>query len=204
MEHYSGGTLAEAAAQLLNASARMAKIDDFVNPESTRRQGPCPVVLRCDCRDREPRAVVEKILSLVEDQTFRLSDFAVLCPTNALCDRYLEALASSEIPCVTHREDSFDIMEDCVKVMTIHSAKGIEFPVVFLVGLCNGILPANRSSYLPDETEVQGERDRLLMYVGMTRAAEGLYLVCSDDTRCTFVDDVVEFARIERFVGFKH
>ena len=62
--------------------------------------------------------------------------------------------------------------EDVVTVMTLHSAKGLEFPVVFITGFEEGIFPHSRS--LNSEEEL--EEERRLCYVGMTRAKERLYL----------------------------
>lgn len=59
-----------------------------------------------------------------------------------------------------------------VVLMTLHSAKGLEFPVVFMTGLEEGIFPSYRSSM--DEMEL--EEERRLCYVGMTRAREELYI----------------------------
>jgi DNA helicase-2/ATP-dependent DNA helicase PcrA len=71
--------------------------------------------------------------------------------------------------------DSADMSSDAVTLMTLHAAKGLEFPVVFMVGLEETIFPHSRALY--DQSEM--EEERRLMYVGMTRAREELYLYCA-------------------------
>ena len=71
--------------------------------------------------------------------------------------------------------DSHDSSEDCVVMMTMHSAKGLEFPVVFVVGVEEGIFPGIRAIGEPEEME----EERRLCYVAMTRAKEKLYMTCA-------------------------
>lgn len=69
-----------------------------------------------------------------------------------------------------------DTMEDetnNITMMTLHSAKGLEFPTVFIAGMDEGIFPSQRTLQVPSEVE----EERRLMYVGVTRAEEKLYLI---------------------------
>jgi DNA helicase-2/ATP-dependent DNA helicase PcrA len=68
--------------------------------------------------------------------------------------------------------DSWNESQDCVSVMTLHAAKGLEFPVVFMAAVEQGLLPHERSLAKTDELE----EERRLAFVGMTRAKEELYL----------------------------
>ena len=71
--------------------------------------------------------------------------------------------------------DNLEEEQDMVTLMTLHSAKGLEFPVVFLVGMEDGIFPGYQSMMDPQELE----EERRLCYVGITRAKENLFLTCS-------------------------
>ena len=77
--------------------------------------------------------------------------------------------------------DNMEESEDTVTLMTLHSAKGLEFPVVFLIGMEEGIFPGYKS--IGEEKEL--EEERRLCYVGVTRAKENLYLTNSKQ-RTTF------------------
>ena len=88
-------------------------------------------------------------------------------------------------------EGQADAWEDCVQLMTMHSAKGLEFPLVFLCGLEDGLFPHQRSVADP-----QGlEEERRLCYVGMTRAKKILYVTYAEQRRLHGMDSVSQPSR---------
>jgi DNA helicase-2/ATP-dependent DNA helicase PcrA len=81
-------------------------------------------------------------------------------------------------------ETQGDAWEDCVQMMTLHTAKGLEFPLVFLCGMEDGLFPHQRSV-----NDLDGlEEERRLCYVGMTRAMKQLYLTYAEQRRLHGVD----------------
>src|SRR5699024_4915683 len=100
--------------------------------------------------------------------------------------------------------------EQGVTLMTLHAAKGLEFPVVFLVGLEERLFPTHRAL----ESDEDIEEERRLCYVGVTRAEEELYL-SSSKTRTLFgrtspakrsrfideMEDVIEIEEVEEPLG---
>ena len=106
---------------------------------------------------------------------------------NSLAD-FLEGITlSSDI-------DGMEETEDSVTLMTLHSAKGLEFNTVFLVGMEEGIFPGYKSIGEPQELE----EERRLFYVGITRAKRYLYLTCS---RKRTIFGSTSYNAISRFVN---
>ncbi len=89
--------------------------------------------------------------------------------------------------------DNYDASEDAVLLMTLHSAKGLEFPVVFMPGMEEGLFPSRRSYESPEGLE----EERRLCYVGITRAREKLYLTHSEQR---MLYGRSEYAPISKFI----
>jgi DNA helicase-2/ATP-dependent DNA helicase PcrA len=91
-------------------------------------------------------------------------------------------------------EGQAEAWEDCVQLMTMHSAKGLEFPLVFLCGLEDGLFPHQRSIADPNGLE----EERRLCYVGITRAKQTLYITYAEQRRLHGMDS---FSQPSRFIS---
>jgi DNA helicase-2/ATP-dependent DNA helicase PcrA len=101
----------------------------------------------------------------IDELAAAISEFA-LNHENATLEAFLEEIALyTDI-------DSWDETQDAITLMTLHSAKGLEFPIVFISGLEEGLFPLSRAIEEPSQLE----EERRLFYVGITRARERLYL----------------------------
>lgn len=96
--------------------------------------------------------------------------------------------------------DNVDDSTDIVLLMTLHSAKGLEFPYVYLVGMEDGIFPGAMAVYGedPDQAAEEMEEERRLCYVGITRAMKKLSLSCA---RSRFRNGEHQFNRPSRFIS---
>ncbi|MEG1581773.1 MAG: UvrD-helicase domain-containing protein [Clostridia bacterium] len=107
---------------------------------------------------------------------------------------------SSYLQSITLMRDSDNMndKDDYITIMTVHSAKGLEFKVVFVVGLNEGIFPLGRAVKSKSMDEI--EEERRLMYVAVTRAKERLYLTRAR-TRFSFENHCTEYTDESRFLS---
>jgi len=192
VNHRNTCQIAEAAARLIQYNRLLRSTDEYVDPQWTRRAGPLPRLLTSVTTHEQIDLVYSQILQLLDMQICRPSDIAILCSRNRACEQYKSILLGHGLRAVLHTDQEFDILEEQIKVMTIHAAKGLEFPVVFLMGLTEGNVPRLPRLADQDEEEAQLEieRERMLCYVGMTRAAEMLYLVTVQGQESRFLGEL--------------
>lgn len=98
-------------------------------------------------------------------------EFETTCGEEVTLEQYLSQVA------LLSNLDAFDDAQDKVRLMTIHSAKGLEFPHVFLCSMSEGILPSRKTM-----TFEAMEEERRLAFVALTRARDGLYLTEAEGT----------------------
>lgn len=147
--------------------------------------------------EAEDTAEAESRLENLEEFLTVAVEFEEEIAENSL-EEFLEGITlSSDI-------DGTDDQEDSVTLMTLHSAKGLEFPVVFLVGMEEGIFPGYKSIGEPKELE----EERRLAYVGITRAKQYLFISCArqrtifGSTSCNQVSRFVKEIPKELFEGY--
>lgn len=108
----------------------------------------------------------EERLANIEELLTAAREFDEDHPGEGQLEEFLEGV------CLVNDTDTWDVQQDQVTLMTLHGSKGLEFPVVFIVALEQGILPHSRST----DDKAQVEEERRLLFVGITRAQEELYL----------------------------
>jgi DNA helicase-2/ATP-dependent DNA helicase PcrA len=156
----------KAAAGLRDFAALMAELSPLAegSPDEVIRQ-----VLDCsgyrrmlqnssDPDDQERLANIEELITAARQ-------FTAEDPARTLADFLENITLASDV-------DGWDEQQDCVSIMTLHSAKGLEFPVVFMAAVEQGLLPHERSVARDEDVE----EERRLAFVGMTRAKQELYL----------------------------
>jgi len=111
-----------------------------------------------DPEDQERLANIEEMITAAKQ-------FAAEDDSRTLGDFLEDITLASDV-------DGWDEQQDCVSIMTLHSAKGLEFPVVYMLAVEQGLLPHERSLAKAEELE----EERRLAFVGITRAKEELYL----------------------------
>jgi len=128
-----------------------------------------------------------------EENASRLENIQEL---RSVAEKYLSLEEFLEGVALVSDLDTYNEKTDSVTLMTLHSSKGMEFSVVFLVGMEEGLFPHSQSLNDPSELE----EERRLCYVGMTRAKDKLYLSCARsrvlygsiqyNQRSRFIDDI--------------
>jgi SOS regulatory protein LexA len=168
--------ISQAAYSLIRDCPEIIEDENYVEPSLLDKQGDYPV---CKVFNDDPAQAAYLCREIKALQAFRApGDIAVIARfRNQLDDIriYLEK-EGVKSQFFTDKENTFG--SDAVKLVTMHSIKGLEFGVVFVIGLNDKVLPFHPSKDPESVADVEAQERRLL-YVGMTRATEMLYLLAS-------------------------
>ena len=188
--------IAEFAKEIIEQNISLLESNEYIPPDSTNKHGPKPEILG-DKIDNEVERIYNRMMDLIGDQTFRLSDVSIICRTNDRVDDFYKFLRKKNIPVLRGQDSPFNVLEEKVKLLTIHKAKGLEFPVVFLPSINHNLFPYKyRCLTEIEEKKAQEEKDLLLLYVAITRAAEALYIYPGNNYLSPFIDKNSERIRL--------
>jgi DNA helicase II / ATP-dependent DNA helicase PcrA len=165
--------ISEAAYSLLEKDITLQMDTDYVKPSLVDRKGSYPIYRHFATLKEE----LEHVKSAIEGLSgeYRLSEICIIAKEKWAAEEAQQYLEQQQVPCayLDKNDPAFD--SDKVKVTTMHSIKGLEFRVVFIICLNDGVIPYTGGAMEEDNKMMESD-DRRLLYVGMTRANELLYL----------------------------
>nr|WP_300005269.1 transcriptional repressor LexA [Tissierella sp.] len=165
--------ISTAAFDLIENDEAIQNNIDFVKPSLIDRQGHPPIYKYFKKIEDQLKFLEEEIESIHND--YKYSEICILAKERRLIENVQSYFEKQNIPSEVLQKDKPDFDSDKIKLITMHSIKGLEFKVVFLIDLNEGVIP-NNSLADADEEETYDSDERKLLYVGMTRANELLYM----------------------------
>lgn len=165
--------ISKAAFQLIENDPTINTNVDFVKPSLIDRHGHPPIYRFFTTSQEQLSFLVNEIQTLAND--YCLSEICLVAKEKRLIENAAQGLAKEGIACEVLQSYDANFESEKVKLVTMHSIKGLEFKVIFLIDLNDGVIPNNKLYELDDEANMDSE-ERKLLYVGMTRANELLYM----------------------------
>lgn len=189
--------ISEAAFSLIRNDKELIEDKNFVKPSLIDRQGQYPIYKRFANETLEAEYISNLINSYLKNK-YKLRDIVVIARLNNQLNEMKNYLDKAGIPATVFTgRSAFDFAEESVKLVTMHSIKGLEFKVVLAIGLNSKTMPYISGNLDDDDVEVIEARERKLLYVGMTRATEMLYLTSSDKPSKFIKDIDYQYLRIK-------
>lgn len=165
--------ISTAAFHLIEADESIRSNVDFVKPALIDRHGHPPIYRFFLTPQQQLQFLIEEIQMLQND--YALSEICVVAREKRHIESMALGLNAAGIPSDILQNSEPDFESDRVKLVTMHSIKGLEFKVIFLIDLNSGLIPPDRYSDAEDQETLESD-ERKLLYVGMTRANELLYM----------------------------
>jgi SOS regulatory protein LexA len=187
--------ISQAAYSLIENCREIVEDEYFVKPSLIDRQGRYPVLKRFPDEAAQAQFICREIKQLLENHPEK--DIAIIARFKSQLGSIKRFLEADGLKCGFFTKEETTFETDSIKLITMHSIKGLEFRVVFIIGLDDRVLPYYSTS--DPETRMEEElQERRLLYVGMTRATEMLYLT-SSSSPSKFLNDInPKYLKIDR------
>ncbi|MEI7769094.1 MAG: 3'-5' exonuclease [Chloroflexales bacterium] len=162
--------------------------DESVAQESAAHHGGAPTLRFARGGDGEATAIRDFFVAAARELRLPIHAGAVLCHSKQLAQRIASRLAHTGTPAEFMEGKAIDLRKPVVKVLTLHAAKGLEFPMVAIARLEAGSLPHTLSQLPEEEQAVVRDQQRRLFYVGCSRAMRALLVCAAADNPSPFVE----------------
>ncbi|MBN2033895.1 MAG: UvrD-helicase domain-containing protein [Deltaproteobacteria bacterium] len=159
---------------------------------NTIRHGPKPTIASLKGFNEEATYIAEQICRIHSEKGVPWGSIASLSASNWHSNQLQRILHRKQIPTRIQSDNDFTIGSDHVKLLTLHSAKGLEFPIVFIFDVEKGVLPRKPQNEDEDEIAEVNNQARKLLYVGMTRAMQELYITTIQKKVSPLLADIPE------------
>jgi superfamily I DNA/RNA helicase len=179
-----------ACAKILEGTA--AGDTECLNQQSSPHTGDCPTLLLVDDPVQEVEAIYKLFTNAARQFRLPVHGGAVLCPSKQVGQAIAQQLIDRGLKAQFISSKQIDINAPYIKVLTLHSAKGLEFPFVAVVGLQRGQLPYVDTSIPLEEAPTVIDQQRRLFYVGCSRAMRALIVCGSTKFPSPFLDSLTE------------
>lgn len=192
-----------AAYSLIEDDKNILEDDNFVKPSLIDKQGVYPVYKGFKNKISEAEYIAETIEKELKHK-YNYKDIAIISKfKNQLKDIKI-FLEKNNIPYrELENDEEVDFNEDCIKLLTMHCVKGIQFKAVIIAGLNDKIIPSRDFANEFEDSDCVESIDRRLLYVGMTRATEELFL-SSYGNPSKFIKDIsCKYLRINSKCNFR-
>lgn len=156
--------------------------------EPSAYQGEIPTIILTDSVEQESRLIHSFFIEAAKRCRLPLHGGAVLCPSVAMGKAIAQRLVKQGAEAQFVAGNDIDLNAPYIKVMTLHSAKGLEFPYVAVVGLREGTLPYMGADLPEDEMKSVSDEQRRLFYVGCSRAMRALLVSGSRSNSSSFLE----------------
>lgn len=165
--------IAGAAAEIV---AGGSEVDEEATQQEYIHSGPRPILYAAPNTTAMWYWIAQRIIESARELQLPPSAAVVLVPSSDVGQPLADALRDHRLPAQFMNSHTFNLDEPCVKVTTLHAAKGLEFPIVIVSHVEAGRLPRASEATDPDEIAAFVEHQRRLFYVGCTRAMRRLFV----------------------------
>jgi superfamily I DNA/RNA helicase/mRNA-degrading endonuclease RelE of RelBE toxin-antitoxin system len=155
---------------------------DCLQPQPSQQHGDRPQIVLLDRDERAIDTLREFFIVAARRHRLPLHGSAILCTNNSTAERTARDLQTAGLEAIYVSGKDIDLDATQIKVLTMHSAKGLEFPFVAIVGLTSGEFPRFDDGLPDDERQALLDSQRRLFYVACSRAMRSL-LVCGSRDR---------------------